>query len=135
MQEESSLKAPLLTEAFHSEGDEEAATERRVSPDINKPIPEEKEDDEHEGVRSNKRNCTRKSHEEDINLHKLHSNVIESKKELKISTRRRAKSEDDSDEDEEALKAVVSSKGHFTSFLQVRNQSKNALFILSVLTY
>jgi len=38
--------------------------------------------------------------------------------------KKKVKSEEDSDEDEEAFKTVVSSKGHFTSFLQVRNLSK-----------
>jgi len=45
--------------------------------------------------------------------------------------KRTVKSEENSDEDEDAFKTVVSTKGQFTSFLQVRNISK----IINVTTF
>ncbi len=62
-------------------------------------------------------------HNKSTNVIFPHGDEIEYEKETK---RKRFKSDihEDSDEDEDALRKVVSSKGQYTSFLQVRNISK-----------
>lgn len=64
------------------------------------------------------------THSSQIISHRLSPRTNELIKPEKPAIKRKGKSEIDSDEDEDVFKTVVSTKGQFTSFFQVRNISK-----------
>ena len=129
--ERDTLKDPLLPRKQFSE-DGKNISNKKMKASLSQVIVEEKdENDDYGELRPIKMNPSDNTNENELSLKKNYSAsfnyplVKEFNMQKNQENRRRVKTIDEnSDEDEEALKTVVSSKGHFSSFLQFRNISK-----------
>jgi len=129
--ERDTLKDPLLPRKQFSE-DGKNISNKKMKASFSQVIVEEKdENDDYGELRPIKINPSDNTNENELSLKKNYSAsfnyplVKEFNMQKNQENRRRVKTIDEnSDEDEEALKTVVSAKGHFSSFLQFRNISK-----------